>query len=124
MPMQHGAPIRLVIPWKYGFKSIKSIVKIELTAEQPRTFWNDAVPREYDFLANVESAPYQLNEDMWDPEVRVDGPLATLWAPYGFHRDAEFSHWGHDAFHLVRDESGWRIVATLWVPLDFPSKRG
>ena len=67
-----------------------------------------------DFLASVESAPYQLNEDMWDPEVRVDGPLATLWAPYGFHRDAEFSHWGHDAFHLVRDQSGWRIVAIAY----------
>jgi sulfoxide reductase catalytic subunit YedY len=53
MPKQHGAPLRLVVPWKYGFKSIKSIVRIEFTAEQPRTFWNSNRPKEYDFSANV-----------------------------------------------------------------------
>ena len=53
MPNQNGAPIRLVVPWKYGFKSIKSIVKIELVAEQPSTLWNDAAPREYGFYSNV-----------------------------------------------------------------------
>jgi sulfoxide reductase catalytic subunit YedY len=53
MPKQHGAPLRLIAPWKYGFKSIKSIVKIEFTAEQPRTFWNSNRPNEYDFVANV-----------------------------------------------------------------------
>jgi methionine sulfoxide reductase catalytic subunit len=56
LPKQHGAPLRLVVPWKYGFKSIKSIVKIEFTAEQPRTFWNANRPREYDFIANVDPA--------------------------------------------------------------------
>jgi sulfoxide reductase catalytic subunit YedY len=56
MPKQHGAPIRLVVPWKYGFKSIKSIVKIELSAKQPPTFWNDVAPAEYDFQANVNPA--------------------------------------------------------------------
>jgi sulfoxide reductase catalytic subunit YedY len=50
---QHGAPIRLVTPWKYGFKSIKSIVQFEFLEEQPKTFWNDVAPREYGFLANV-----------------------------------------------------------------------
>jgi sulfoxide reductase catalytic subunit YedY len=54
LPKQHGAPIRLVVPWKYGFKSIKSIVRFEFTATQPKTFWNDAVPGEYEFEANVE----------------------------------------------------------------------
>jgi methionine sulfoxide reductase catalytic subunit len=54
LPKQHGAPLRLVVPWKYGFKNIKSIVKIEFTAEQPRTFWNTNRPREYGFTANVE----------------------------------------------------------------------
>lgn len=54
LPKQHGAPVRLVIPWKYGFKSAKSIVSIEFVAEQPPTFWNELVPREYGFLANVE----------------------------------------------------------------------
>lgn len=50
---QNGAPIRLVLPWKYGFKSIKSIVKIELTNTQPSTTWQDYNPREYGFYANV-----------------------------------------------------------------------
>jgi sulfoxide reductase catalytic subunit YedY len=50
---QNGAPIRLVVPWKYGFKSIKSIVKIALTDKQPRTTWNDAAPDEYGFYSNV-----------------------------------------------------------------------
>ena len=54
LPKQHGAPMRLVVPWKYGFKSIKSVVKIEFTAEQPRTFWNSNRPGEYDFPANVD----------------------------------------------------------------------
>jgi len=56
LPKQHGAPLRLVVPWKYGFKSIKSIVKIEFTAKQPRTFWNSNRPNEYGFEANVDPA--------------------------------------------------------------------
>jgi sulfoxide reductase catalytic subunit YedY len=50
---QHGAPVRLVVPWKYGFKSAKSIARIEFTSEQPATFWNTMAPHEYDFWANV-----------------------------------------------------------------------
>jgi sulfoxide reductase catalytic subunit YedY len=53
MPNQNGAPIRLVVPWKYGFKSIKSIVKISLVAEQPKTTWNMLQPSEYGFYSNV-----------------------------------------------------------------------
>jgi methionine sulfoxide reductase catalytic subunit len=53
MPNQNGAPIRLVVPWKYGFKSIKSIVKIELIAEQPTTLWSMVGPNEYGFYSNV-----------------------------------------------------------------------
>ena len=53
LPNQNGAPIRLVVPWKYGFKSIKSIVRIQLTAKQPRTSWNELQPTEYGFYANV-----------------------------------------------------------------------
>jgi methionine sulfoxide reductase catalytic subunit len=53
LPNQDGAPVRLVIPWKYGFKSIKSIVKIHFTADQPRTAWNEMAPREYGFYSNV-----------------------------------------------------------------------
>ncbi|NWG19951.1 MAG: protein-methionine-sulfoxide reductase catalytic subunit MsrP [Chloroflexi bacterium] len=50
---QNGAPLRLVVPWKYGFKSIKSIVKIDLVAEQPTSLWMAAAPQEYGFYANV-----------------------------------------------------------------------
>jgi sulfoxide reductase catalytic subunit YedY len=53
MPNQNGAPIRLVVPWKYGFKSIKSIVKITLTDHEPPTTWNLAAPDEYGFYSNV-----------------------------------------------------------------------
>ncbi len=53
MPKQNGAPIRLIVPWKYGFKSIKSIVRISLTEEQPDTSWNMANAREYGFYSNV-----------------------------------------------------------------------
>ncbi|MCY3983912.1 MAG: protein-methionine-sulfoxide reductase catalytic subunit MsrP [Roseovarius sp.] len=53
IPNQNGAPLRLVVPWKYGFKSIKSIVRITLTADQPPTSWNKASAREYGFYSNV-----------------------------------------------------------------------
>jgi sulfoxide reductase catalytic subunit YedY len=53
LPPQNGAPVRLVVPWKYGFKSIKSIVKIDLVEEMPENFWAAAGPAEYGFWANV-----------------------------------------------------------------------
>jgi sulfoxide reductase catalytic subunit YedY len=53
LPNQNGAPLRLVVPWKYGFKSIKSIVAIDFVERQPRTSWNDAASHEYGFYANV-----------------------------------------------------------------------
>ncbi|MGL1832580.1 protein-methionine-sulfoxide reductase catalytic subunit MsrP [Rhodocyclaceae bacterium SMB388] len=53
LPNQNGAPIRLVVPWKYGFKSIKSIVTIRLTEHEPATAWNKAAPQEYGFYSNV-----------------------------------------------------------------------
>lgn len=56
LPNQNGSPIRLVVPWKYGFKSIKSIVKISLVSEEPRTSWNEQSPNEYGFYSNVN--PY------------------------------------------------------------------
>jgi sulfoxide reductase catalytic subunit YedY len=62
MPAQNGAPIRLVVPWKYGFKSIKSVVKIELVAEQPSTLWSSAAPDEYGFYANVNP---QVDHPRW-----------------------------------------------------------
>lgn len=62
MPRQNGAPIRLVVPWKYGFKSIKSIVRISLTAEQPKTSWNMMQPQEYGFYSNVNP---QVDHPRW-----------------------------------------------------------
>ena len=56
LPNQNGAPLRLVVPWKYGFKGIKSIVRIALVREQPSTTWNIAAPDEYGFYANVNPA--------------------------------------------------------------------
>lgn len=53
LPKQQGAPIRVIVPWKYGYKSIKSIVKIEFTKSQPPTFWNNVASTEYDFWSNV-----------------------------------------------------------------------
>ena len=53
LPKQHGAPLRMVLPWKYGFKGAKSIVKVEFLATQPATYWNTINPREYGFEANV-----------------------------------------------------------------------
>jgi sulfoxide reductase catalytic subunit YedY len=53
LPRQNGAPVRLVVPWKYGFKSIKSIVKVRLVEKQPPTAWNESAPNEYGFYSNV-----------------------------------------------------------------------
>jgi sulfoxide reductase catalytic subunit YedY len=59
---QNGAPLRLVVPWKYGFKSIKGIVRIELTDTQPMSTWEAAAPAEYGFYANVNP---QVNHPRW-----------------------------------------------------------
>ncbi|MEO1680202.1 MAG: protein-methionine-sulfoxide reductase catalytic subunit MsrP [Pseudomonadota bacterium] len=65
MPNQNGAPIRLVVPWKYGFKSIKSIVRITLTEEQPPTTWNKMSAREYGFYSNVNPT---VDHPRWSQE--------------------------------------------------------
>ncbi|MDH5179803.1 MAG: protein-methionine-sulfoxide reductase catalytic subunit MsrP [Gammaproteobacteria bacterium] len=62
MPNQNGAPIRLVVPWKYGFKSIKSIVRISFTEKQPPTSWNISAPSEYGFYSNVNP---QVDHPRW-----------------------------------------------------------
>lgn len=80
LPKQHGAPLRLVVPWKYGFKNIKSIVKIEFVEKQPKTFWNTVGPDEYAFESNVDPlVPHprwsQATEKMIDTkEVRPTMP--------------------------------------------------
>jgi len=62
LPAQNGGGIRLVVPWKYGFKSIKAIIKIELTADQPKTMWSEIAPNEYGFYANVNP---QVDHPRW-----------------------------------------------------------
>jgi len=77
MPRQNGAPIRLVVPWKYGFKSIKSIVRISLTADQPLATWNMAQPNEYGFYSNVNP---EVDHPRWSQATeRVVG--GGLFAP-------------------------------------------
>jgi hypothetical protein len=49
-------------------------------------------------------------ERMWDPEVRIDGPVATVWAPYDFYSATEFSHCGTDAFQLAKTADGWKVA--------------
>ncbi len=74
LPNQNGAPLRLVVPWKYGFKSIKSIVAIHLTEQQPYTTWQALAPREYGFYANVNP---EVDHPRWSQkrERRLPGTL-------------------------------------------------
>lgn len=79
LPPQDGAPIRLIIPWKYGFKGIKSIVKISLVANQPRTTWNNYASNEYGFYANVNP---NVDHPRWsqatEQRIGVPGRRPTL----------------------------------------------
>ena len=79
LPNQNGAPLRLVVPWKYGFKSIKSIVKIEFTASQPPTSWNEMQGSEYGFYSNVNPA---VDHPRWTQktERRLAGSGSRLFA--------------------------------------------
>jgi len=80
MPNQNGAPLRLVVPWKYGFKSIKSIVRISLTAEEPLTSWNMSGPSEYGFYSNVNP---EVDHPRWSQasERKVGGGLFAKRQP-------------------------------------------
>jgi methionine sulfoxide reductase catalytic subunit len=80
LPNQDGAPLRLIVPWKYGFKSIKSIVKIGFTSTQPRTTWNLASPEEYGFYANVNP---QVDHPRWSQatERRIGAPFLAARRP-------------------------------------------
>jgi sulfoxide reductase catalytic subunit YedY len=85
LPKQNGAPIRVVVPWKYGYKGPKSIVKIELVEKQPRTFWNDLQPTEYGFESNVNPA---VPHPRWSQatERSIDGAASrktVLYNGYG-----------------------------------------
>lgn len=96
LPAQNGAPLRLIVPWKYGFKSIKSIVKIRFTATQPKTTWAKMAPYEYGFYANVNPAvdhprwsqarerrlPASLFNPNWQPTLAFNGYTKEVSAMY------------------------------------------
>jgi hypothetical protein len=63
------------------------------------------------FIASIARPGPPLVERMWDPEARIDGDVASVWAPYDFHIGNTFSHCGHDGFQLVRRDGAWRISA-------------
>ena len=63
-----------------------------------------------DFAVRIAAQTTPMIERMWNPEVRIDGPVATLWTPYDFYSGAEFSHCGTDAFQLAKTPDGWKIV--------------
>ena len=80
LPNQNGAPLRLVVPWKYGFKSIKSIVEIRFTERPPPTSWNISAPREYGFYANVNP---EVDHPRWSQakERRIGGNVFSARQP-------------------------------------------
>lgn len=87
LPKQDGAPIRIVVPWKYGYKSIKSLVKIEFVAQQPKTFWETLAPDEYPFESNVNpNVPHprwsQATERMVDTGDRAKTQLYNGYGKY------------------------------------------
>lgn len=94
MPNQNGAPIRLVVPWKYGFKSIKSIVKIEFTKRRPRITWERSNPREYGFYSNVnpevdhprwsQASERRLPSSLFSPN-RIETLMFNGYAPQVAH---------------------------------------
>jgi methionine sulfoxide reductase catalytic subunit len=80
LPNQDGAPVRLVVPWKYGFKGIKSIVKIDFVGSEPPTAWNKAAPNEYGFYSNVNP---KVDHPRWSQatERRLDGSFGLRRIP-------------------------------------------
>ena len=79
LPQQNGAPLRLLVPWKYGFKGIKSIVRIEFVEKIPETAWHASQPEEYGFFSNVNPA---VDHPRWSQktERRIAGTASKLFA--------------------------------------------
>ncbi len=103
LPNQNGAPLRLVLPWKYGFKSIKSIVRMNFRESQPRTSWNDAAPREYGFYSNVNPA---VSHPRWSQakERRISGERSLLDSLFAKRIDTlPFNGYGEQVAHLYAD---------------------
>ncbi|HET9594460.1 MAG TPA: protein-methionine-sulfoxide reductase catalytic subunit MsrP [Anaeromyxobacteraceae bacterium] len=86
LPGQNGAPLRLVVPWKYGFKGVKSIVKISFVEDEPRTTWHEAAPHEYGFYANVNP---EVDHPRWSQakERRLGEFLRRKTLPFNGYAD-------------------------------------
>jgi len=94
LPPQNGAPVRLVVPWKYGFKSIKAIIRIELVAEQPATLWSTVAPHEYGFYANVNpDVPHPRWSQASERRIGESGRRPTLL----------FNGYAEEVAHLYKD---------------------
>lgn len=94
LPNQNGAPLRLVVPWKYGFKSIKSIVRIRFTEQEPVTSWNMSAPQEYGFYSNVNPS---VSHPRWSQRrERVIGRLFK-------QKTLMFNGYGKEVAHLYKD---------------------
>ena len=97
LPNQNGAPIRLVVPWKYGFKGIKGIVRMRFTDQRPMTSWNMSQPREYGFYANVNP---RVDHPRWSQarERRIGSGLFASKEP-----TLMFNGYGDEVAHLYKD---------------------
>ncbi|MDG1751409.1 MAG: protein-methionine-sulfoxide reductase catalytic subunit MsrP [Thalassotalea sp.] len=99
LPAQNGAPIRLVVPWKYGFKSIKSIVAIKLMEKMPPTTWNILAPREYGFYANVNP---QVDHPRWSQASERRITSGGLFARNRIET-LPFNGYGEEVAHLYKN---------------------
>ena len=101
LPNQNGAPIRLVVPWKYGFKSIKGIVKINFTESRPRTSWARSIPSEYGFYANVNP---EVSHPRWSQarERRIGSGGSGLQSLFAIEKQDTlmFNGYGDEVAHL------------------------
>lgn len=103
IPNQNGAPMRLVVPWKYGYKSIKSIVRISFTEKEPPTSWNMSAPHEYGFYSNVNP---DVNHPRWSQakERRLSGDTSGLAALFSKKIDSQFMNgYGEEVAQLYTD---------------------
>lgn len=76
-----------------------------------------------EFLESIAAVTVPMTERIWDPEVRVDGDVASLWAPYDFYVDGSFSHCGQGGVHLVRVEGRWRVLSMTYTIAEPPACR-
>tara|TARA_A100001035_G_scaffold111335_1_gene87314 strand:+ start:28 stop:570 length:543 start_codon:yes stop_codon:yes gene_type:complete len=97
LPNQNGAPIRLVVPWKYGFKSIKSIVKIEFVEKMPNTTWMKSNPKEYGFYSNVNPS---VDHPRWSQATERRLP-SSVFSP-NIRPTQMFNGYEDDVAHLYR----------------------